>query len=120
MPDEVYPYTLITGRMFSHYHTGTMTRRSGFLNREVDKPFVEINSDDARRLDIRDGDAVRLSTRRGSIRTNARITARVRQGSIFAPFHFTEAPANALTIEELDPISKIHEFKVCAARLEKE
>ena len=120
MPDEVYPYTLITGRMFSHYHTGTMTRHSDFLNREQDKPFVEINPLDARNLGISEGDAVRLSTRRGSISTYARITTRVRKGSIFAPFHFAEAPANALTIEELDPISKIPEFKACAVRMEKE
>ena len=120
MPDETYPYTLITGRMFSHYHTGTMTRRSHFLQREVDEPFVEINPADAAALDVRDGDAIRVSTRRGSISTNARITSRVRKGSIFAPFHFAEAPANALTIEELDPISKIPEFKACAARMEKE
>ena len=119
-PDETYPYTLITGRMFSHYHTGTMTRRSHFLHREVDKPFVEISPADAHSLGIRDGDAIRVSTRRGSISTNAKITSRVRKGSIFAPFHFREAPANALTIEELDPISKIPEFKACAARMEKE
>ena len=96
-----------------------MTRRSHFLHREVDKPFVEISPADARSLGIRDGDAVRVSTRRGSISTNAKISSRVRTGSIFAPFHFTEAPANALTIEELDPISKIPEFKACAARMEK-
>ncbi|MGC9324723.1 MAG: formate dehydrogenase subunit alpha [Desulfomonilia bacterium] len=120
MPDDEFPYVLITGRMFSHYHTGTMTRRSRFLDREVDKAFVEVNPDDARRLGIADGHTVRVSTRRGSITTTARITTRVKQGSVFAPFHFTEAPANALTLEELDPISKIPEFKVCAAMLEKQ
>jgi len=120
MPDKDYPFTLITGRMFSHYHTGTMTRRSSFLNREVDKAFVEINPDDADAHGIQDGDKVRLSTRRGSISTTARITPRMNRGAIFAPFHFSEAPANALTIEELDPISKIPEFKACAASLVKE
>ena len=118
-PDEQYPFVLITGRMFSHYHTGTMTRRSSFLNREVERPFVEISPSDGLRLGIADGDTVRLSTRRGSITTSARITSRVREGTVFAPFHFAEAPANALTIEELDPLSKMPEFKVCAAQLEK-
>jgi len=80
---------------------------------------VEVSPQDARRLGIKDGGAVRLITRRGQITTTARLTERVSPGSIFAPFHFHEAPANALTIEELDPVSKIPEFKVCAVRLEK-
>ncbi|HDP26161.1 MAG TPA: formate dehydrogenase subunit alpha [Deltaproteobacteria bacterium] len=119
MPDENYPFVLNTGRMFSHYHTGTMTRRSPFLDREVDKPFVEIHPADAARLGIVEGGGVTVTTRRGSIETFARITTRVMEGSLFAPFHFSEAPANALTIEELDPDSKMPELKVCAARLEK-
>ena len=119
MPDNSYPYILITGRMFSHYHTGTMTRRSSFLNREVDVPYVEINPADATKLEIREGDSIRVSTRRGSIVTTTRITESVAAGSVFTPFHFKEAPANALTIEALDPLSKIPEFKLCAANVEK-
>ncbi len=119
-PDQDYPYIFITGRMFCHYHTGTMTRRSPSLNREVDKPFVEIHPVDAARIGIRTGDAVRVSTRRDAIVTTARITERVSRGSIFAAFHFFEAPADALTIDALDPVSKIPEFKVCAANLRKE
>ena len=105
--------------MFSHYHTGTMTRRSSFLNREVDVPYVEINPADATKLEIREGDSIRVSTRRGSIVTTTRITESVAAGSVFTPFHFKEAPANALTIEALDPLSKIPEFKLCAANVEK-
>jgi len=119
-PDHDYPYIFITGRMFCHYHTGTMTRRSPSLNREADKPFVEINPVDAARIGIRDGDAVRVSTRRDAIVTTAHITERVSRGSIFAAFHFFEAPADALTIDALDPVSKVPEFKVCAANLRKE
>ncbi len=120
MPDETYPFTLITGRMFAHYHTGTMTRRSPFLERETDRPFVEIHPEDARDLDLKEGDRIRVSTRRGSIVSTARIVERTRKGSLFAPFHFREAPANALTIRAVDPLSKIPEFKVCAACLARE
>ncbi len=119
-PDETYPYTLITGRMFAHYHTGTMTRRSPFLDRETDRPFVEIHPDDAKTLNVREGDRIRVSTRRGSIVSTARIVERTSKGSLFAPFHFREAPANALTIGAVDPLSKIPEFKVCAADLSRE
>ncbi len=120
LPDEDYPYYLSTGRMFSHYHTGTMTRRSSFLNREVADAYAEINPEDAARLSVKEGEKITITTRRGSIITTARITKRVSKGHIFAPFHFTEARANILTNPVLDPASKIPEFKVCAADVRKE
>jgi formate dehydrogenase major subunit len=38
-------------------------------------------------------------------------------GSVFIPFHFREAAANLLTIDELDPAGKIPEYKFCAVRV---
>jgi formate dehydrogenase major subunit/formate dehydrogenase alpha subunit len=38
---------------------------------------------------------------------------------VYAPFHFAEAPANRLTLDALDPIGRIPEYKVSAVRLEK-
>lgn len=120
MPDPDYPFALVTGRMFCHYHTGTMTRRSRTLCQESATPFVQIHPQDAQVFGILQDDSVRVSTRRGSIVLFAMLTEDVRPGSLFVPFHFAEAPANALTHEALDPVSKIPEFKACAARLEKE
>ena len=120
MPDAEYPFYLSTGRMFAHYHTGTMTRRSPSLHREREGAYAEIHPDDAKRLSIRHGEKIRITTRRGSIVTAAVLTTRVVPGTVFAPFHFTEAAANVLTNPVLDPVSKIPEFKVCAARVEKE
>ena len=119
-PDEEFPYYLSTGRMFAHYHTGTMTRRSPFLNRELAEPYAEINPEDARGAGIVAGDRIRITSRRGTIVTTARITDWVDKGCIFAPFHFTEARANILTNPVVDPICKIPEFKVCAVKMEKE
>ncbi|NPV03639.1 MAG: formate dehydrogenase subunit alpha [Syntrophaceae bacterium] len=120
MPDAEYPYYLNTGRVFAHYHTGTMTRRSPFLNREIEAPYVEIHPADAAALGVGPGDRVRVTSRRGSIVTTARISDRVVKGSIFAPFHFTEARANVLTNPVLDPACKTPEYKVCAVKLEKD
>jgi len=120
LPDDMYPYYLSTGRMFAHYHTGTMTRRSSFLNREVEEAYAEINPVDAVRMNVKEGEKIKITTRRGSIITTARITKRVSKGCIFAPFHFAEARANMLTNPVLDPHSKIPEFKVCAADVRKE
>jgi len=119
LPDEEYPLTLTTGRSYFHFHTGTMTRRAPKLDREVAGPYVEINPADAERLGIRQAELVRVSTRRSTIEPQARITERVGPGVIFVPFHFHEASANVLTNDALDPLVKIPEYKVCAAKLEK-
>jgi len=117
--DEEYPLILTTGRSLFHFHTGTMTRRTSLLEREVQQPTVEINPQDAKMMNIRNGQRVEVETRRGSIRLEARVTANTPEGTIFVPFHFCEAPANMLTAQALDPQSKIPELKVSAARIRK-
>jgi predicted molibdopterin-dependent oxidoreductase YjgC len=115
-PDEEFPLLLTTGRSLYHFHTGTMTRRTSLLEREVPGPMVEVNPEDARQLGIRNGQKLIVETRRGSLSLEAKVTADVPAGLLFIPFHFREAPANALTLQALDPQSKIPELKVSAAR----
>lgn len=117
LPDNEYPFVLSTGRCYFHFHTGTMTRRSQLLNREERFPYVEISPADARNLQIRDRAWVYVSTRRGEVKAMARVTEVAHDGVLFMPFHFEEGPANLLTINALDPVAKIPEFKVCAARI---
>jgi len=117
--DEQYPFYLTTGRVHFHYHTGTMTRRSPTLNREMSQASVDINPDDATRLGISERDLVRVSSRRGEVKIRARITRMVPPGTIFIPFNFQESAANALTNPARDEVSKIPEFKVCAVNIEK-
>ncbi len=118
-PDDEYPMRLSTGRMLQHFHTGSMTRRSKVLDGIVPHGAVEIHPANAAQLGIADGEMVRVSTRRGTIDTHAQVLDRVTEGAIFIPFHFAEAAANRLTNDALDPVAKIPEFKVCAARVEK-
>jgi len=117
--DEDYPFTLTTGRVLFQFHTGTMTRRSPTLEREVPEGYVEINPKDAESLGIRTGGLVRLTSRRGSICVEAVVTERTPGKTVFVPFHFAEAAANALTNPALDPRAKIPELKVCAVRVER-
>lgn len=118
LPDEEYPFTLTTGRLLFHFHTGTMTRKSAKLNSEVPTGFVEINPKDANSLGIIDGEIVRVSTRRGSIDIPAYVTRKVPDMTVFIPFHFRECAANVLTNPALDPVAKIPEYKVCACKVE--
>lgn len=119
LPDSEYPLFLTTGRVLYQFHTGTMTMQSEGLNDLVPECFVEISREDAQKYKVREGDSLRVSSRRGDIRARARISSQAIKGTIFIPFHFAKAAANRLTNAALDPIAKIPEFKVCAVRIEK-
>ena len=117
--DEEFPLILSTGRILYHYHTGTMTRRATGLDWLAPRGYVEINAQDAATVNLRDGGPVVIHSRRGQVRTQARISDRVPPGTVFLAFHWREAPANILTQDfALDPLAKIPEFKISAVRLE--
>ena len=118
LPDEEFPFVLNTGRLLEHWHTGSMTRRSFALDAIQPRAMVFIGHEDAARLGIDEGDFVRVTSRRGSIELAAQLSHRETPGSCFIPFHFREAAANLLTIDEIDPFGKIPEFKFCAVRVE--
>jgi formate dehydrogenase major subunit len=109
---------LSTGRLLQHWHTGSMTRRSYALDAISPRPEVYIHPDDAAELGLADGEAARVTSRRGTIVLATRFSYRESRGSCFIPFHFREAAANLLTIDEIDPFGKIPEFKFCAVRIE--
>ncbi len=119
LPDDEYNFVLSTGRIYWHWHTGTMTRRTSTLDREVPVGYVEVNPEDAKNLKLRKGSLVRVSSRRGQIETQVLVTDKVKKGSVFIPFHFREAAANVLTNPAVDPVAKIPEYKVCAVKIEK-
>ncbi|MGB7302947.1 MAG: formate dehydrogenase subunit alpha [Burkholderiaceae bacterium] len=118
-PDAQYPLILITGRLLEHWHTGSMTRRTRVLDQLEPEANVSLNPQTLRKIGARAGDAVRLTTRRGSIVAMARADRAVSEDSVFMPFAFVEAAANTLTNPSLDPIGKIPEFKFSAVRVEK-
>ena len=89
------------------------------MNERVPEGYVEISQEDARKLQIKDNETIKVATRRGEINIKARVSHKVNEGLIFIPFHFEEAAANILTNAAVDPIAKIPEFKVCAAKIEK-
>ncbi|MEE8104154.1 MAG: formate dehydrogenase subunit alpha [Planctomycetota bacterium] len=118
LPDQEYPFVLVTGRVLEHWHTGVMTRRSRALSAIEPEAFVEIHPGDGAKLGVSDGDFVSVSSRRGTIRLKVRLGRACQLGSVFIPFHFREAAANVLTTDKLDPDGKIPEFKFCAVKVE--
>jgi len=110
-----YPIILTTGRVAVHHNAGSMTRRSpSLIEREPDL-FVEINTADAARLNVAEGDEVVIATPRGDTSATARLTDRVKRGVVFMPFHFPGT--NILTSDVTDPEARIPEFKVSACKI---
>jgi predicted molibdopterin-dependent oxidoreductase YjgC len=96
-PSAEFPLTLVFGHSLYYWHQNVLIKHSETLRREyrillLDYPngFVEVNTDDAKGLGIRDGQPVRLRTAVGSAKTTARVTDEVRQGTIFVPFFVRE------------------------------
>jgi formate dehydrogenase major subunit/formate dehydrogenase alpha subunit len=120
LPDAEYPLLLTTGRVIYHWHGAEMTRRASGLNKVYPEALIEVSPKDAQADGIRDGDLIKLESRRGEIVAKAWVTTRVGAGLVFATFHFPESAANFLTIAALDPTAKIPEFKVCAVKMSRE
>ncbi|MBV8785766.1 MAG: molybdopterin oxidoreductase family protein [Mycobacterium sp.] len=119
LPDEEFPYYLTTGRVLRQYQSGTQTRRVAQLAEAEPEPVVELHPTLAGLVGVRSGDKVRLRTRRGEVVMTARTASGIRPDTVFAPFHWGGvANINRLTIPELDPISRMPSFKVCAVALE--
>ena len=119
LPDNDYPYILITGRQLEHWHTGAMTRRATVLNAIEPTAVASLHPEDMATIGLEAGDNIRLHSRRGSIECVVRSDSGLIPGQIFMPFCYREAAANLLTNEALDPIGKIPEFKFCALQAEK-
>ena len=118
--DAEYPLILTTGRVISHFLSGEQTRRIGPLLDQCPDPYIELHPDLAARLGLADGDWATAESRRGSTTLRVKVVRTIRPDTIFIPYHWGgQKSANQLTIAAQDPISKIPEYKVCAARLRK-
>ncbi len=96
-----------------------MTRRTDKLNDEVKNGFAEINVDDAKEINIKNGDEIVLKSKRGEIKTIAKVTEDIKKGVIFMPWHFSESAPNVLTGPIAGPPSRMPEFKFCPVKLER-
>jgi formate dehydrogenase major subunit len=116
-PDAEYPMVLITGRQLEHWHTGSMTRRSGVLDAIEPDPVALLNPADLQRLGIAAGALLTIESRRGRVSLYARADEGTPAGAAFVAFCWYEAAINKLTNPVLDPFGKIPEFKYCAVRV---
>jgi formate dehydrogenase major subunit len=114
--DLEYPFVLITGRQLAHYNSGTMTRNTANLELHP-SDLLELHPDDAARLGIAEDDELEVTSRRGTVRTFAKVTSRVAPGNLFLSFHFPEMKVNVLTSAFSDGPTHCPEYKYSAVRL---
>ncbi len=128
-PDANYPFRFTTGRTVYHFHTRTKTARAPQLNDAAPDVWIEMSVNDAESQGLTEGDIVRVESRRGELTAPVRVSD-IRDGSIFAPFHYgywdeggspegRYRAANELTVTEWDPVSKQPVLKNAAVRVSK-
>lgn len=116
---EEYPITLITGRILYHFHTRTMTKRTEGINAIAPEKYIEINPRLAKKLNIENGEMIKVTSKRGCIKIKAKVCNIVEENVVFIPFHWGDG-ANVLTDGAvLDPVSKIPGFKEVGVKIEK-
>ena len=118
-PGGERPFLLTTGRRAEHWNTGTLTRSCGELRHSHAEAVAEIHPGDARRLRVTDGDVVRVTSSRGSVRYPVRVTDTSREGILFVHVHDPERPPGWLTGETTDPATGQPELKTVPVGVEK-
>ena len=116
-PDAEFPFVLITGRQLEHWHTGSMTRRSGVLDAIEPIATASMCGDDLAEMGLAPGDVVTVASRRGQVAIHLRRDDGTPRGAVFIPFAYYEAAANLITNAAFDPVAKIPEFKYCAVAI---
>ncbi len=119
VPCEEYPFVLSTGRRLAHYHTRTQTGRCAGLNDLLGEETADISIEDAREMNIADGEKIVVKSRRGKVLVKAKVTPEVPKGLVWMAFHFRENNANWLTNPAFDPFTLTAEYKACSVRIEK-
>jgi len=121
IPDAEYPFWLCTGRVLEHWHSGTMTRRVPGLFKAYPYATANMHPGDARKMNVKDGDRVRIVSRRGEVTVYAQVGGRVtpQEGMVFVPWFDEDVMINKVTLDAYCPISKQNDYKKCAIRIEK-
>jgi formate dehydrogenase major subunit len=122
-----YPYVLMTSTVAEHWCGGSSTRRISWLTELVPEPVLEIPVSLGKKLGVRSGDWVRVSSARGELTVKALVTPRMKPlvadgrevTVVWMPYNWgfqgssTGASVNHLTIDAGDPGAGTQETKAC-------
>ena len=115
---EEFPIRLTTGRRLDSFNTGV---QSGRYRSPIRRPeTLNLSPEDVARLDLSEGERVRVASRRAAVEAPVHVDPTLRPGLAFMTLHFPdEVATNRLTLDAWDPKSGTAEFKATAIRVEK-
>ena len=121
VPDTEFDMWMCTGRVLEHWHTGTMTARVPELHKAVPDALCYIHPEDAEKRNLRRGDEILISNKRGEVRARVETRGRNRppKGLVFIPFFDARILINKLILDATDPLSKQTDFKKCPVKITK-
>jgi nitrate reductase NapA len=136
LSEDVYPFWLGLGVVYEHFHTAK-TIRGATTMKLVPEQYVELSVSDSERYGLRDGQRVRLVTRRGSYEARVSVgqqsmirpsRTEVPPGYLFSPWNLSVADSadprknkwlvNSTSHRAWDPVSGQCDYKKLAARIE--
>jgi len=112
-----FPLILTTGRILSQYNVGAQTRRTE-NNRWFPEDILEIHPEDAAERNIKDGQLIKIASRKGETTMHAKISERMQPGVVYTTFHNPISGANVVTTEFSDWATNCPEYKVTAVQVE--
>ncbi len=111
-----FPLILTTGRILSQYNVGAQTRRTE-NNRWFPEDILEIHPEDAAERNIRDGQLIKIASRKGETTMHAKISERMQPSVVYTTFHNPISGANVVTTEYSDWATSCPEYKVTAVQV---
>ncbi len=122
--DARHPLHLLTGRLRDQWHGMSRTGTIAQLYNHVEEPVVSMNQDDMTRRQLKSGDIVKLSNKRGSLNIRVQQSEEVKPAETFIPMHWGSQFMNGLGVNALmpsafDKTSKQPELKHASIKIEK-
>jgi len=128
-----YPYVLMTSTVAEHWCAGSTTRNIPWLNELVPEPMIELPENLGRKLSVKSGDLVKVSSARGELTVKAVVTPRMKPiradgrevTIVWMPYNWgfqglsTGPSVNHLTIDAVDPGAGTQETKACLVNVVK-
>lgn len=125
-----YPFSLTTGRLRDQWHGMSRTGTLGRLFGHVPEPVVQMHPQDIARRQLKDGDLVHVTSKRGSIVLPVQASTELSPSTAFIAMHWGSeflggvsstgerlAGVNALTTSAYCPTSKQPELKHAAVKI---
>ncbi|NLK53034.1 MAG: molybdopterin-dependent oxidoreductase [Syntrophomonadaceae bacterium] len=126
-----YPYVLTTYGVVEHFCAGAITRNIPWLNEIMPEPFAEISKSLAKKIGVKEGDKVEVSSARGKLVVRAYVTDRIQpykvngkdQEHIGMPWSWGFASlspgpsTNNVTMAAIDPGAGTPEYKCCLVNI---